>query len=590
MLSGCTSNERLDAMASAMIRDYWAASVGHEQQVDPQPIPSASAALTGSSEARSLQPATRSPRAEDLPARPADDELDPLNRELPDLPADAPSFNLTDALAYAIDHSREYRNQKENLFITALNLLRERHLWGPRFFDTLSAGVSGTPEAGDHDQALEVVNSFRVTQRLPDGGDLSATALVNFVHLLNDTSNGGGEGQDASLTLSARVPLLRGAGWVAREDLIQAERDLIYAARSFERFRRQFFFNVSSRYYDLLQQQAALANQKRQLGSFQWLARRTQAFAEGGEQPFFEVQRAQQQVLFARNNLINTQERYDRDLDSFKLLLGMATEAPLRILPTEVKIPQPALDDGDAVRTALSLRLDLQTIYDRVDDARRGVEVARNDLKADLDLAGSVTLNTDANKTRAGADFDLGSSSYNLGVTYALPLDRQIEQIAYRRALVDLERAERTHTQQRDTIVQEVRSSIRQIHLAQATLELQKQNIEVARKRLRGVVLRLRSLGPRDFIEAEGDLLEAENRLDEAVRDLRVSILRYLLDTGQMRISATGAWQPPAQLTQATEKIHSPSPDQLLRERTMLQEYDDQAGKKPPAAEDSSRE
>ena len=47
-----------------------------------------------------------------------------------------------------------------------------------------------------------------------------------------------GEGiQSAEIILEADIPLLRGAGNVAREDRIQAERDLIYAAREFERFR-----------------------------------------------------------------------------------------------------------------------------------------------------------------------------------------------------------------------------------------------------------------------------------------------------------------------------------------------------------------
>jgi len=62
------------------------------------------------------------------------------------------------------------------------------------------------------------------------------------------------------------------------------------------------------------------------------------------------------------------------------------------------------------------------------------------------------------------------------------------------------------------------------------------------------VLLRLRSLGPRDFIEAQEDLTEARNRRDFAVRDLRVSILQYLLDTGQMRVKQDGQWEPPAGL------------------------------------------
>ena len=58
--------------------------------------------------------------------------------------------------------------------------------------------------------------------------------------------------QDAAIILEADIPLLRGAGLAAREDLIQSERDLIYAARDFEEFRRQFLFDIAREFLDLV--------------------------------------------------------------------------------------------------------------------------------------------------------------------------------------------------------------------------------------------------------------------------------------------------------------------------------------------------
>lgn len=584
MLCGCQSSDlrMLDEHTRAMIRQSWSQSVGHDSHVVADPAPLSDVRPLRDKRQSIKQPATRSPAAADLPARRVAAGSGDLAPDLlPSLPDDAASMDLEGLLAYAIENSREYRNQKESLFIAAINLLSERHLWGPRFFNTTSASFSGTPEAGDHDQALALINTFRATHRLPSGGEVAATALVSFVNLLHDA--GGSEGQDATISLSARFPLLRGAGEVAREDLIQAERELIYAARTFERFRRQFLLDVATRYYDLIQQIAAMNNRRRQLRSFVWLAERIEALATAGREPLFEVQRAQQQVLFARNNLINSEEQYVGSLDAFKIFIGMPTTESLGIKPVEVTVSEPLLDEAQSINTALEFRLDLQTSADQVDDAHRRVGVAKNNLLPDLDVTAQVNFGTDSSRKYGGLDFDLDDSSYLLELRYDAPLDRRIEQLRYRRSLIDLERSHRSYTLRRDTVVQDVRRSIRQIQQARFTLALQDQNIEIARKRLRGVVLRLRSLGPRDFIEAEADLLEAENRRDGALRDLRVSILRYLLDTGQLRVDQDGSWQPPGEMVEIEHDAAGPAAQDMLKQtesevEDAMKQYDQQKG------------
>jgi outer membrane protein TolC len=493
----------------------------------------------------------------------------PISQAVTDAKApDVIALDLSKALDTALSHNRDYQSQREDLYLASLNVLAEKHLWGPRFFSSVSGLVSGTPEDGEHDQALSVITQFGVTQRLPYGGSISATALVDFVQLLKDTSGGSGEGQDAALVLSARLPLLRGAGQAARENLIQVYRDLIYATRDFERFRRQFLLTVSTQYFNLLQSQAQIANLERQVNNLEWLSSRIQAMANAGRQPFFEVQRAQQQVLFARNNLLNAQESYATSLDSFKIQLGLDTIQPIRIVPSEVMIPQPALEVTSATSLAWKLRLDLQTSSDQVADARRHVAVARNQLLPDLDVTADMRLNTDPTDRYAGLNLDPSHSTYSAGLVLDLPLDRRLEEIGVRRSLINLERSRRSYSLLRDRVAQQVRQSVREIDQARFTLQIQNHNITMAQKRLEGVVLRLATLEPRDFTDAESDLLEARNRRDGALRDLRVSILQYLLDTGQMRVASNGQWNPPAGLTPA------PTPDQMLGHHSPGEYYD----------------
>ena len=83
-----------------------------------------------------------------------------------------------------------------------------------------------------------------------------------------------------TLVVSATVPLLRGAGDVAREDLIQAERNLVYAARTFEDFRRAYLVSITRDYLQLVLSQQAIRNQQNSIELLQWLVNRTRALVE----------------------------------------------------------------------------------------------------------------------------------------------------------------------------------------------------------------------------------------------------------------------------------------------------------------------
>ncbi len=190
--SACASRslDAIDRDVQQMIARYHRDALGDSDETDARPLVRSPVDVPPSAYRDSLT--TPNPPSSELPveARPPAETggaLPQMPRMLDD-DADAPRMDLESLLAYAIEHSRDYRNAKEQLFIAVLELLAEEHLWGPRFFNTTSATISGTPESGDHDQALAVINTFTVTQRLPYGGDVSASALVDVVSLLRDSS------------------------------------------------------------------------------------------------------------------------------------------------------------------------------------------------------------------------------------------------------------------------------------------------------------------------------------------------------------------------------------------------------------------
>lgn len=561
VLAGCYGSvEQLDQRVAEMIVERQRLALGQEGVSD------ASVAAPGNSSSNAIydeKPATNNPSADKLPAKPAvDTSLDSVLKQA-EVSGERIELDLPALLAYSIEHAPEYRSEKERLFLTTLSLIIERHLWGPRFFNTLSAGVSGTPESGDYDTAFGIVNDFTVTQRLPYGGTASVSALVNYTNLLQraSTTTTADELQSSSVNASINLPLLRGAGMVAREDLIQAERDLIYAVRDFERFRREFFVDISNTYFGLLRQQSRIENQQLQIEGLERLAAEQARLLEAGRIPGFEAADAEAQVLFGQSNLASVLDDYASALDSLKLRIGMPVAQPLAILPAEIVVPRPALDPAESIKIGQSVRLDLQTSADQVDDARRSVKVARNQLKGDLDLNATVDLNSDSDRDIDGLDLELRDSDYSVGLAYSAPLDRKIEFAQYRSSLVNLERAERDYRVTRDLVALDIRDASREIERATLTLALQTRNVELAERRVENVkILRRRGeVPPRRLIEAEQDLLDARNRRDQAQADLQTSVLNYLLQTGQMRVDAQGRWLAPGGLRAVKENPEDPA-------------------------------
>ncbi len=553
---GCQSPlDRLDVEAAGMIERRQTMALGPDALLDTARVPDRTDVAGDEGAIYDTRPATTNPAAADLPVESAqagagaEAALATTLKYVLD-PDDALAYDLAESLAYAVEHSREYRSEKESLYLAAIRLLIEKHLWGPRFFDTVTAAVNGTPESGDYDQVARIVNELGVTQRLPYGGSVSVRAVADYVNFLQQRTGSARDedSQSAGLFASADLPLLRNAGMSAREDLIQAERDLIYAVRRFERFRREFFVDIATDYFDLLRDQQGIANQQRQLANLEWLYKRYAAFAEAGRQPYFRVQRVEQDVLFARNNLIALLENYAGSLDAFKIRLGMPIQQRLRIEAVEVAVPMPALDPREAVAAGLSYRLDLQTTRDAVADARRRVKVAENQTLPDLDLFADAGISTGSDRRYGGLRLDAGEGEYAAGVRLGVPLDRRIEQLNVRASQIAYERAQRLYSLQRDQVALQIRQSIRRIEQARFSRDLQNRNIQVAQLRIRGVLLNLRDLDPREFTDAQDALLRAETRRDAAERDLRVSVLNFLLDTDQLRVTSDGHWQPPAKL------------------------------------------
>ena len=494
-----------------------------------------------------LDPSTVNPPASALRVRPADEHRDVEARLAaydaasltPTAEAPALELDLAGAFRQSQLSAPEYLTREEDYLVAAIGVLIEEHQWSPRLFNDTTFGASGAGDQGRFEHAWDVINTLRATKKLSFGGQVEARWVTNWTEQLRQRATGRYV-QGSELSVGVSVPLLRGSGQAARESLIAAERGLVYEARAFERFRREFLVQVAGEYFSLLQQQSAIVNQERQLASLKKFAAGTAAQVAAGRKPEFQRAIADNEVLTATSGLANLRESFILAVDRFKVRLGVAVARPLAIKAPGFDLPEPDETLEGASAAALEYRLDLQTTRDRIEDAKRGVANARNGLLPDLTVSGDVGVPTSRNEGVGGLGLDPEDLNWSASATLSLPLDRRAEGLALRQQVIRLGQAERAYGRERDNVVVESRGALRRVDLSRFRLTLAEKAVEINRKRLEEQQLKIDQVEPQQVVDTENALLNAENARDDAVRDLRVSILNYLLATDQLRVGADG--------------------------------------------------
>lgn len=452
-------------------------------------------------------------------------------------------LDLQGAVEYGVTHSRPYQDQMENLFLATLDVTLARHLFEPQPFASTSSGYDGTQGGATtrpaYQSALKVVNNVGVKQQLPYGGYVKAEQLVSFVQALNDTTV---DGDSARTSLTASIPLLKGAGMVNLEPLIDSERSLVYAVRNFELYRRQFAVDVATRFFGLVTQQQGINNRRVSYDNSMILSNRAMELfaASRPGTSYLDVQRAQQSLLNAESSLIDSVTVYQNSLDNFKIVLGMPVEADLEIVPVELQVNPPDLENVNVAELATKYRLDLQTARDRIEDAQRDVSNAKNGLLPNVSLdafSGVGNINEDRRRD-PWYKYNSDSYAYGASITVDWPVDQLADRNIYRRSLINLARTQRSYVTSRDQVISDVRNDTRLIRVAQISVDIQRRSVDLNQKRLdlanerylqgRAAVL--------DVTDAQSALLSAQDGLNSARANLQTQVLQYLRDTGTLRV------------------------------------------------------
>ena len=454
-------------------------------------------------------------------------------------PPETRVLTLTEALKIAIESNREYITQKEALYQTALSLTGTRHSFAPQITSSLSYLFSG----GEHvDNTQSAFWTAAVTKVLPTGGDISVAGSTS----LSTTDNPAASDPNtfnSDLAVVLRQPLLRGAGReVAYEDLVQAERSLVYEIRNFELFRENFSIDVATKYYELVRDKQGLVNQRHNLDGLVFARRQAEALNKVDRLSELEVLRARRSELTSQNTMIEAQESYRLALDKFRIFLGLPPGMHIEVQEDPPKYVEVNYDVDSAVQVAQKNRLDVLNRTEQLEDVERNLRISRNGLlpEVNLDVQYGLAGKGDPSFVHQGVDQD----SWGAGIRFELPIDRLTERNAYRTAEIQYIRAKRDYEVFMENLIVDVQSTFRGLVRSTQSLEIQRQLIVDQEKNVKIAQIRLEQgvVSNREVLDAQESLLDARNALIQEQVDYEISRLGLFRDLGILFIDEHGMW------------------------------------------------
>jgi len=455
------------------------------------------------------------------------------------------TLSVEQALALAIQNSREYQAQKEALYLASLALSREKYKYQPRLLASLGATATRNRD-GSKDGEMHAGGGASVSQLLASGGTLGLSLANDFLRYYTGDPR---RSAVSSLSVNLVQPLLQGFGRnnSAVESLTQAERNLAYAVRDYSHYQNQFALGIVNDYFQLLAQKDAVRNNYASYLSKVDSTKRLEERAQDREARN-GVDQARQSELAAKNSYVNSVANYQTSLDQFKIKLGLPVGQKLLLADQELQeltangLVPVALDGVEAFKLATQKHLPTLNEIDRFEDSKRRLRIAADRFKPNLTLVADAQLDSQGatDWTRFNADQVRASA----GLELDLPLDRKPQRFNYREALIAFERELRSLTLTFDNLRSSIERGLRTLDQRRENFFIQRRALELARQRVESTTL-LQQAGRaevRDVLEAQDALIASQNALTTALVQYQQSRLQLMLDIGALLADKPKFW------------------------------------------------
>lgn len=303
-------------------------------------------------------------------------------------------LTLDQSVELALFNSREFQDRREDLYIAALPVTNERFSFAAQTF----AGVQAVREWSGRDRP-DAGNRWRidtdasVSRLFPTG----ATLLFRFANqVVLDMTSPRPDISLSGLSLTIIQPFLLGGGYaVTLENLTQAERTLLYAIRSYARYRKVFYTAISVAgdytnnpyglaglsvnlgrgvgvnltapsvgYLPTNLRAAILNNERKNIIALEKNLALIKNLKEGGNSTQLQVIQAEQQLLSSLNDFLASTRTYQDQLDQFKLQLGVPTTLPIELDDAPLRPMRRQLQRFDELYAQLAAFVAAAAVFD----------------------------------------------------------------------------------------------------------------------------------------------------------------------------------------------------------------------------------
>ena len=243
-------------------------------------------------------------------------------------------LTLSEIVNLARQNSRELQTEKEALYVAALGVSLDRYDYYLKFSrDGNGADFNFTHERenGETQNRLFIPSSFQVDRMLATGGTIMAK-FANDVLLTFRGPDGFTADVASELLFDFTQSILQRD--VLLEPLIQSERQLVYDAHTYIRFRKEFFLELATQYYNILEAYRAIEIESQNYFSLVRTVEQAQAEIQASVQNApnqVEVDQFEQSMLSGRSTLIGICNGLETALDQLKLTMGLPTEVDINI-------------------------------------------------------------------------------------------------------------------------------------------------------------------------------------------------------------------------------------------------------------------
>ncbi len=252
----------------------------------------------------------------------------------------APEDHLTLAnlMELATINSREYQTRKEVLYRAALVVTRQRYRYELRpipFNNGTAVDYRHVRREGIEVNTLSIPSNVAVQQTLASGGEFFAR-FANSVVLTFNGPQGFATDIGSELLFDFQQTVFQRD--IRFETLTQAERDVVYAARDYIRYRKLLFRDVANAYYTLLLNYRNIEiNGQDYFTNLRGFLQGQSDYREAERIPRIQVDQFEQTVLRSRSNLVNNYFTLESSLDQMKFRLGLPPEMQFNLDLTELE-------------------------------------------------------------------------------------------------------------------------------------------------------------------------------------------------------------------------------------------------------------